>query len=54
MSLDQITSYETIEEVQKKSFVAKKAMAEAIGAKWLSLSSEPSKSTTNSQVIQII
>ena len=53
MSLKQIVSYEPIEEVDKKAHVLKKAMAEAIGAKWISSISDLSETPKQSQVIYI-
>jgi hypothetical protein len=37
MSLQEVVDYESHEEVEKKSFVMKKAMAEVIAAKWMSI-----------------
>ena len=49
MSFEQEVPYEPIIEVKKKSNVAKKAMAEAIAAKWLSMYQNPQEIYTTQQ-----
>lgn len=50
MSLSQVVEYEPKDEVEKKSLVAKKAMAEVIAAKWLSMNPENELILRTSQV----
>lgn len=48
---EEIVMYEPLDQVHQKSHVLKKALAEAIAAKWISFNQEPTQILTNSQVI---